>query len=186
VSDDLVGRAKRGDRAALETLIERHMPAVFRLVALRLGPGHPAVEDVAQEALVGAATSVRRLRGDDETAFVSWLLTITRHKIADCLREQYSVRATSIEHAAEVGNGLDSPEDVVATRARNTELREALGRLTPEQEEVVILKFVLGYGNEDIAAITRRTVGAVKSMQHRALASLERQLSEEVEPLGAS
>jgi RNA polymerase sigma-70 factor (ECF subfamily) len=54
-----------------------------------------------------------------------------------------------------------------------------LALLTPEQEEVLILRFVLGFGINEVAEITHRPSGAVKSMQHRALASLQQQLGAE-------
>jgi RNA polymerase sigma-70 factor (ECF subfamily) len=62
---------------------------------------------------------------------------------------------------------------------RGEQLREAMRLLTPEQEEVLTLRFVLGFGIDEVAEITRRPPGAVKSMQHRALASLYQKLGEE-------
>ena len=60
-------------------------------------------------------------------------------------------------------------------------MRTALASLTSDQEEIITLKYILGYDNEQVADLTRRSVGAVKSMQHRALASLHEQLSPEGE-----
>jgi RNA polymerase sigma-70 factor (ECF subfamily) len=181
VSDELVRRAKRGDRGALETLIEKHMAAVYRLTALRLGRGDPAVEDVAQEALVAAASAITRLRGDTEGEMVAWMLTITRHKVADHLRRNATVVTDSVAEMPDDAGSALSPDDVLAAEERRQAVREAMGSLTAEQEEIVLLKFVMGYSNEEVAAITRRSIGAVKSMQHRALASLGRLLGEEVE-----
>ena len=64
----------------------------------------------------------------------------------------------------------------MAERDQTARLREALRGLTPEQEEVLILRFILGFGINETAEITRRPAGAVKSMQHRALASLQQML----------
>jgi RNA polymerase sigma-70 factor (ECF subfamily) len=177
VGDDLVRRARTGDRAALETLIERHMPASYRLTALRLGARDPAVDDVVQEALISAARSVSSLRGDTEAAFVAWLLTITRHRIADHLRRTQAQRTHTVEQIPEAASGaVVVPDDVVADRERVDELRLALSQLTAEQEEILILRFVLEYSNQEVAEITGRTVGAVKSMQHRGLATMARTL----------
>jgi RNA polymerase sigma-70 factor (ECF subfamily) len=180
VRDDLVLRARSGERVALETLIDRHMPAAYRLTALRLGPGDPAVEDVVQEALISVVTSVSRLRGDTEAAFVAWLLSITRHRIADHLREVRARRTDTVDQIPEPpGGAVVVPDEVVAGRERGEALRAALAQLTADQEEILVLRFVLGYGNEEVAAITGRTVGAVKSMQHRGLASMARMLTSE-------
>jgi RNA polymerase sigma-70 factor (ECF subfamily) len=72
-----------------------------------------------------------------------------------------------------------SVEDQVAQQDRAARLREALRDLTPEQEEVLMLRFILGFGINEVAEITRRPAGAVKSMQHRALASLQQRLGKE-------
>ena len=53
---------------------------------------------------------------------------------------------------------------------------ELIDRLSPEQRQVLTLKFYFGFGNAESAAILGKTEGAVKSLQHRALAALERQL----------
>jgi RNA polymerase sigma-70 factor (ECF subfamily) len=67
-------------------------------------------------------------------------------------------------------------DEQVADLDRAARLREALRGLTPEQEEVLMLRFILGFGINETAEITRRPPGAVKSMQHRALASLQEKL----------
>ena len=64
-----------------------------------------------------------------------------------------------------------APEDPI-----DPELVAALGRLTPDQREVVVLRFVADLPIEEVASLTGRTEGAVKSMQHRALAQLARTL----------
>jgi RNA polymerase sigma-70 factor (ECF subfamily) len=53
---------------------------------------------------------------------------------------------------------------------------ELIDRLSPEQRQVLTLKFLFGFGNAEAAGILGKSEGAVKSLQHRALASLERQL----------
>ena len=60
-----------------------------------------------------------------------------------------------------------------------TRIRRALARLTPEQEQVIVLKFLEGLSNEEIAQILGKDVGAVKSLQHRGLAALRGLLSQE-------
>lgn len=57
-------------------------------------------------------------------------------------------------------------------------LLAALARLTPEQREVVVLRHVADLSLEEVARITKRKVGAVKAMQHRALQQLARILED--------
>jgi RNA polymerase sigma-70 factor (ECF subfamily) len=54
---------------------------------------------------------------------------------------------------------------------------ELIDELSPEQQQVLTLKFVFNFGNAEVATILGKTEGAVKSLQHRALASLQKQLA---------
>src|ERR1700737_4725406 len=179
--DSLAGRAKAGDRTALNALLERHLATVYRFVSGKMGPGHPALDDIVQETLIGASSSIRALRGESNAQVTAWLLSIARHKVADHMRAQYSHPHDSLEGAtgaliADPGSPVD--EQVMALQ-RGEHLRKAMNLLTPEQEEVLTLRFILGFGIDEVAEITRRPAGAVKSMQHRALASLQQKLGAE-------
>ena len=174
---DFIKRARRGERAALESLLAGHLALVYRFVASRVGPGDPELEDIVQETLIGAAGSIGQLRGDDEPALVRWLLSIAQHKVADNLRRRADRRDDPFDEAPGiVALSGDSTEVLALAVGRRREVREALRGLTSEQEEVLIMKFAMGYTNVEIAAITGRTEGAIKSLQHRGLASLGRRL----------
>jgi RNA polymerase sigma-70 factor (ECF subfamily) len=181
--DDLATRAKAGDRGALNALLERHLSTVYRYVSVKIGPGHPDVDDIVQDTLIGAARSVSGMRGTSKAQVAGWLLAIASHKVADHLRERYRHPQESLEGG--VGEKLvdraQPVDEVVVARDRAERLRLALRELTPEQEEVLILRFLLGFGIAEVAEITGRPPGAVKSMQHRALASLLEQLGPEGE-----
>jgi RNA polymerase sigma-70 factor (ECF subfamily) len=159
-------------------LLERHLNTVYRFVSVKIGADHADLDDVVQETLIGAARSIAGLRGESDAQVAGWLLSIARHKVADHLRAKYSHPHESLD--AQVGEALADPaqpvDDKVAEQDRAVRLRDALRGLTPEQEEVLILRFILGFGINETAEITRRPPGAVKSMQHRALASLQQKL----------
>jgi len=176
--NSLAARAKAGDRLALNALLEAHLGTVYRFVSMKMGAGHAELDDIVQETLIGASGSIRTFRGETNAQVAGWLISIARHKVADHLRSRYSRPTDSLEgplgaHLADPARPVD--EQVMAIQ-RGEHLREAMGQLTPEQEEVLTLRFVLGFGIEEVAEITRRPAGAVKSMQHRALASLQQKL----------
>ena len=176
---DLLVRAKRGDRQALEALLELHLTMVHRFVSMRIGERQSDVDDVVQETLIAAAQSISSLRAEQESAVKSWLLTIARHKVADHVRREMARPGESLDGQG-AAESLASDQDVheiVAERDRALRLREAMRSLSPDQEEVLVLRFVLGLPGDEVAAITGRTLGAVKALQHRGLASLERQLA---------
>jgi RNA polymerase sigma-70 factor (ECF subfamily) len=106
------------------------------------------------------------------------LLTIARHKIADHFRRAMAQPSQSLDGLdADTHAGGQDVHEIVAGRERAMRLREAMRSLSPDQEEVLVLRFVLGLPGADVAAITGRTLGAVKALQHRGLASLARQLA---------
>src|SRR3977135_1432533 len=84
--DELVVRAKRGDGHALDALLERHLPMVYRFVSMKLGRAHADLDDVVQETLIAAARSIGSVRGERDGAVPAWFLTIARHKVADHFR----------------------------------------------------------------------------------------------------
>jgi RNA polymerase sigma-70 factor (ECF subfamily) len=178
---NLAAQAKSGNRPAVNALLERHLTTVYKFVAVKVGPDHPELDDIVQETLIGAAGSIRGLRGETDAQVAGWLLSIARHKVADHLRARYRNPHESLQTDA-AGKLVDPTppvDELVVERDRAERLREALKELTPEQEEVLILRFILGFGINEVAEITRRPAGAVKSMQHRALSSLQQKLGPE-------
>ena len=116
------------------------------------------------------ARDFKRFRGDS-AALRRWVFAIAHHRLIDDRRRRarrpVEVDAAPVEVAA-----VEHPEPV------DPEVVEALGALTPDQREVVTLRFVGDLSLEDVAKITRRRVGAVKALQHRGLEQLERLLAE--------
>ena len=157
------------------------MNTVHRFVRVKLGPGHPDVDDVVQETLIGAVGAAGRLRGSSKATVSAWLLSIARHKIADHLRMGYRDRGRRDDLSPNVTDPATTVDETIAHKDRAERVRKALGLLTPEQEEVLILRFILGFDINEVAEMTMRPAGAVKSMQHRALASLQQKLAGEEE-----
>ena len=133
---DQVARARRGDRAALESLLDSALTPIYRFVALRVAPG-PGVDDVVQDTLLAALSSISTLRGDDDALFTRWLLGIARFKVADHHRERYRRPIDSIDGEDSLAEPSSdqggSVEAVVMDRARSTRLRDELRNLTPSR-----------------------------------------------------
>lgn len=152
---------------------------VYRYVAVKMGRDHPDLEDVVQEVLISAAGSIGNLRAEHDGSVPKWFLSIANHKVVDYRRRSMARPQVSLDGEVppdSVVAAIDI-EDVVANRYRDRRVRLALRELTPEQEEVLLLRFALGFEGSQVAAITGRTLGAVKALQHRGLASLEKLLA---------
>jgi RNA polymerase sigma-70 factor (ECF subfamily) len=166
-----VDAAARGEEAGWNVLFDRFYRVVHAYAMARLGD--PAVvEEVAQEVFVAAVGSIGGLRERREPAVEAWFLRICRHKVIDHVRR-------AARQGRERGTLAPPPVDpgeVVDAMARAAELREAMQGLSEDQRDVLVRRFVLDQSIEEVAGSTGRSAGAVKSLQHRALAALGRLL----------
>ncbi len=128
----------------------------------------PDPEDILGEVFLQVARDWTKFRGDD-ASLRRWVFSIAHNRLADARR--YATRRPAITSSAVPERPAPAaPGDI------DPDLLAALALLTPEQREVVVLRFVGDLPLEDVARITRRRVGSVKAMQHRALEALERAL----------
>ena len=178
----LIARAKAYDRDAFGMLYRQTVTPVYRYVASRVRTAEDA-EEVTQEVFVAALAGIRGLRAADEAALYAWLYQIARYKLADHLRARYRRPTAPLEEAPEPVDAAPAVEDVLAERDGRQELRErmrdAMAQLTDEQREVMTYRYVLGYGNQQLAETLGKNVNAVNQLHHRALRSLHRLLTAE-------
>jgi RNA polymerase sigma-70 factor (ECF subfamily) len=131
----------------------------------------PDPEDVLGEVFLSVARSLPRFRGDADEDLRRWVFTIARNRVVDDVRR----RARRPPSADEPPTERAAPADDLPMDAA---LLDALSQLSPPQREVVALRFVADLALEDVARVTRRSVAAVKSLQHRGLVELARTLSD--------
>jgi RNA polymerase sigma-70 factor (ECF subfamily) len=143
---------------------------------LRAAGAHDS-EDVLSEVFVGVARGLGRFRGDDGD-LRRWVFTIARNCLMDEHRRRGRQRlfVRSLASAEPAVSAANDPLDPA--------LQDALLKLTPDQREVVTLRFVADLSLDEVARITGRPAGAVKSLQHRALRSLASALT--TEPLAGA
>jgi RNA polymerase sigma-70 factor, ECF subfamily len=180
-SDDaLIRRAQALDPGALAELYDRHFDGIYRYLFTRVR--HQAdAEDLTEQVFLKMVDSIQRYRPRG-VAFSSWLYRIAHNMLVDRYRRS---GRSAVELTDQVHDRR--PQADPAAMAQNSEdrrrLLQAMQRLTPEQQQVIAMRFIDNLNVDEIARLTRRRPGAIHSMQHRALASLYRFLleSEEVE-----
>jgi RNA polymerase sigma-70 factor (ECF subfamily) len=153
----------------VERLYEELAPAVLGyLRSQRVAEPY----DLLGEVFVQVTRDAPRFAGDAAAAR-RWVFTIAHNRIVDDSRRR-ARRPATVEAPAEVAAAA-APADPAPTL--DPELVDALRQLTPEQREVLVLRFVADLPVEEVAAVTGRRPGAVKTMQRRALARLRSLLS---------
>jgi RNA polymerase sigma-70 factor, ECF subfamily len=138
---------------------------------LRAG-GAEDSEDVLSEVFVRVARGLGRFRGGDDD-LRRWVFTIAHNCLMDEHRRRSRQRLFVREHADR------EPTTPAPNEPFDATLHDALLQLTPDQREVVTLRFVADLAIEEVARMTGRPTGAVKSLQHRALRVLAAALTTE-------
>jgi len=171
--EELIRRAQEFDQEALGWLYQLFYPKLYNYAYLQLGDVQQS-EDLASEVLLRVVESLKdyRFRGAPVSA---WVFRIARNYLIDLHRRRQ--RRPQVGLYEGIPNGEDSPQAAAERAIAQGELRLALTRLTEEQRQVIILKFVEGMDNASVARVLGRSQGAVKSLQHRALVSLRKILS---------
>jgi RNA polymerase sigma-70 factor (ECF subfamily) len=126
-------------------------------------------DDVLGEVFLQVVRDIDRFRGD-EAALRRWVFSIAHNRAMDSHR-----RARRRPAPVSVVRDVPPPDEPF-----DAELLDALARLSSDQREVVVLRFVADLSLESVAHITGRTVGAVKALQHRAIEHLSRTLRAEL------
>jgi RNA polymerase sigma-70 factor (ECF subfamily) len=170
----LVDFAQRGDREALEALYLLHFDRIYSYLHLSVGNRHDA-EDLTTQTFLRMLEAIGRFRWQS-APFSAWLFRIAHNLAMDHFR---ATRRWQPEEQVPEPEGAteSSAEEAAFESIGRRSMLELIENLSPEQKQVLTLKFVFNFSNGEAAAILCKTEGAVKSLQHRALVSLQKQIS---------
>lgn len=179
-SQYLVAAVHRGDAAALDALLRRHLPDLMVFVRAKSGPRLRAQEscsDLVQTVCREALQSVEQYEWRGEGSFRRWLFTLAMNK----LRNRADYHAAERRDAARVVAGSDAvaatpggfgPSQHAIAGEANAKFEAALDRLDEDQREVILMARVIGMSHAEIAAELGIAEGAVRTRLSRALARL--------------
>jgi RNA polymerase sigma-70 factor (ECF subfamily) len=171
---DLIRRARQGDVAAWTELYDQNYDAVYRYCYCRVSDVAQA-QDLAGEVFVRMVEKLPRfdVRG---RPLLAWLYTIARNLVNDVYRQAGTVTHLPLEELVITSEG--NPAQDVEHHLSAKKIAGAVNSLTEDQRQVILLKFIQDYSNAEVAFLLGKPEGAVKSLQHRALAALRRILGE--------
>ncbi len=179
--DSLLASARRGDSRALEALLVRYQPQVYRF-GLRLC-GHPEdARDVLQETMVALVRTLDRYQG--AASLSTYLFSIARsfcskqrRKSKFATQPEESLEVLLAERPAVLPASRVSPEDEAVHQELAAALEAAIAQLEPKYREVLVLRDVEGLSAQDAGEILKLSVQAVKSRLHRARLALREALA---------
>lgn len=173
----LIDGAKNGDNNAFDLIYKQFFTPVFRYVYLRIG-NKSSAEDISQDVFIKAYNSLSRfeLRGD---SILPYFFTIARNTIVDYARKKKNAEF-SYEFIEVV---KDTKENIQETALKKEEFNKAISqisKLSEDQRDAIILKFINGLSNKEIAEILDKNEDAVRQLQSRGLRIARENLSQKI------
>ncbi len=168
--EQLLKRARTLDQNALVKIYDLYSDALFAYAFKHLGDSQVA-EELVSETFFRFLGALERGGGPKEH-LKAYLYRITHNLITDRFRRQ---PPPSLELDEErLPDDKPGPASVFSSHQDADRVRQALRLITPEQRQVIVLKFLEGWSGGEIAQVMEKSLGAVKALQHRGLAALER------------
>jgi RNA polymerase sigma-70 factor, ECF subfamily len=172
----LIQAAQRGNEQALGRLYDTHVDRIYRYVLYRVSDPQLA-EDLTADVFLRVVEGLPGYRTSD-VPFLAWLYRIAHARIVDHYR-QVSRRGQHQDIDKSNLRIEDDLDGVLVAAYYQEKVREAMGLLTAEQQQVIHARFIEGYNLQQAADALGKTVGAIKVMQHRALEALSRALTKQ-------
>lgn len=169
--EKVIRAAVEGDSSAFGSLYDHYLPQIYRFVVVKVGSREEA-EDITHQVFLSAWTKIKTYayRGHP---FSSWLYQIARNLVVD----HYRARKNDVSLEK-----LDPDSSIIpaaahfdlAAKMEFEAVRSAMLTLKPEYQDVIILRFIEDLPVKDVAGILKRSEGAVKLTQHRAIKALRK------------
>jgi RNA polymerase sigma-70 factor (ECF subfamily) len=162
------------DSQVIGAVYDKYFPEVYRYVHYRLGD-QTLAEDIASDVFVRLLEAAQSGR-PPQSNLKAWLISTASHVVMDHLRRKYRRPVEAIsESMPDLGPTVHAQFDL---REQNRFVQQAYAQLTVEQQDVLALRFGQGYSLEETAMYMKKKVNAVKALQFRALAALQRSIGE--------
>jgi RNA polymerase sigma-70 factor (ECF subfamily) len=168
---DLLIRAKRFDKDALTLVYDHFSPLIYRYAYHMLGDPHLAEECLADT--FKRFLQMTKAGKGPETHLKAYLYRIAHNWITDLYRGK---KHEEVELSENFMDLAPEPRAELQQLLEKETVRKALLKLTPDQQQVIVLRFIEEYENDEVAGILNKSVGSIKALQHRALAALRQQL----------
>ena len=168
ISEELLQKAQNNHPDALSEIYRLFFKKIFRFVFFRVSHKETA-EDLSEEVFIKAFAKLGSIH--NHSAFEGWLYQIARNSVIDYYRQKKTtVALEDVENTLEYESNVI---DVVNLDLRQKQLVANLKLLGAEQQLVIKLKFFENLSNAEIAALLKKNEGAIRVIQHRALAKLQ-------------
>jgi RNA polymerase sigma-70 factor (ECF subfamily) len=166
----LVELARGGDSEAFGQLYDHYQPSVYRFVYYRTR-SQVLAEDLTSETFLRALRNMGGFRWQGKD-FGAWLMTIARNLCTDHFKAGRTRLELTTEDMGAHDDATEGPESEVLAGLTNEVLLDGLRRLSDEQRDCLIMRFLQGLSIAETAQILGRSEGAIKQLQLRGVRNL--------------
>ncbi len=174
--DVILAKAVAGDQEAFSLLYSRHVTKIFNYIYYRTGNTSDA-EDLTSRVFHRAMAHIKNYR-DQGVPFSAWLYRIAHNLVANWHRDNSRRKEVPLEDHTNLTMRGNLPEISLVESQEIEKLLQVIRKLSAERQQILILKFVEGLSNAEIAVIMGRSEGAIKSLYHRTLLSLRENIDQ--------
>jgi len=167
--------AAKRDPSAFGELYEQYVDRIYNYIYYRVSNVHDA-EDLTSRTFYRALSHLQAYE-DRGTPFSAWLYRIAHNLIANWHRDRGRRPLVALDELIVRSQASERPEEMAESEDNTLLLREGMRKLDPTRQELLVLKFSEGLSNAEIGEIMGRSEGAIKSLYHRTLLSLRKELS---------
>lgn len=168
-----VQACQNGDVEAFSFIYDAYIQSVFRYVYYRINKQD--VEDVVEKVFVKVWENIDKYQRG-EHPFAAWLFRIAHNLVVDQYRFQRTHISLNEDLPKHVVQSDENPVDFAGKRLKQDYVRAALTELKESYQQVLVLKFLTGFSNQEVANIMKCSVANVRILQYRALKKLRRVL----------
>ena len=170
----LIARAKE-DPEAFGFLYERYVGRIYNYIYYRTG-NHEDAEDLTARTFFRALKHISRYK-DRGAPFSAYLYRIAHNAVANWHRDTKRRQIIALDDMVITASDRDEPAVAAERTDEQEQLLQAIHRLPPERQQLLILKLVEQMSNAEIAGVMGRTEGAIKSLYHRTLVALREDMT---------
>ena len=172
---ELIKRAQKGDPHAFGELYENYAPVIFRFLFTHLNSQMDA-EDLTGEVFLKAWQSLPRYT-ERGIPFLAFLFRIAKNALVDHYRQNKRLEPKEPDDMdGYKAEGTPEPGEMVGSEMEHQNMLRILSKLRPDYKSVLTLRFISGLSPEETAQVMNRSSGAIRVLQHRALAALREKI----------
>ena len=175
----LVKLAVAGDFDSFAALYTCYLDPIYRYILYRHGDTEDA-KDLTEQVFMKAWEALPKYKPNGGS-FLHWLYRIAHNILIDDHRRKKRIQFESLpDNAFVTGQPHETTLDMLISKEEAAALAAGIASLPEEYQQVIILRFIEGFGHAEIAKILDKSAGACRGIQYRALASLNKILTDQV------